>query len=81
MTAHDISQKAAAWDAITEYDVGVLICRYLQEHPAPPGSEVAARLRDCGEGFRDVGERHLSQMGLRSLRAVYHAGPDVEGRE
>jgi len=59
-----------AWDAHAEFDVGVLICQYLERHPAPPGSEMAQRLRDCGEGFRDLGQRHLARIGVRRLTGV-----------
>ena len=58
------------WEAQAEYDLGVLICRYLQEHPAPPGSTMAERLREYGEGFRDLGQDHLGALGVRRLAGV-----------
>jgi hypothetical protein len=31
---------------------------------------MAQRLRDCGEGFRDLGQRHLARIGVRRLTGV-----------
>lgn len=59
-----------SWEARAEYDLGVLICRYLQEHPAPAGSAMAERLREYGEGFRDLGAEHLAVLDHRRLSVV-----------
>lgn len=55
------------WEAHAEFDIGNLILRYLQEHPVPDDSDMASRLREYGEGFRDLGVDSLARLGLRRL--------------
>jgi hypothetical protein len=55
------------WEAHAKYDVGLLIARYVQQHPAPTGSSVAPRLEATGLDLQAAGEQHLDRLGLRRL--------------
>jgi hypothetical protein len=58
------------WDARAEFDVGLMIGRYLAEHPAPEGSTMAPRLEVIAQDLRDLGEQRLQNLGRCRLRAV-----------
>jgi hypothetical protein len=58
------------WDAQAEWDIAVMIRRYLAEHPSPRGSDLARELKLCADDLKDASRRHLSQLGARPLRSV-----------
>jgi hypothetical protein len=70
-TAADTGEATVArWDAQTEYAIGVLILRYLRQHPPPRPTDLS---RDLGAGARDLesaGLKHLRQLGERRLFVV-----------
>lgn len=60
----------AVWDAHAEHEIGVLIERYLTEHPAPDGATCAEPFaRWAGELHRS-GQARLEALGEQRLRAV-----------
>lgn len=58
------------WDARTEYDIGVLIARYLESHPPPAGAVFASEFQQWSDRLRGHGQRRLTEVGGRHLRAV-----------
>lgn len=56
------------WEARTERDLGVLIRRYLAEHPAPGSSQVADDLNHWAQQLRDDGQARLEVLGLQPFR-------------
>jgi hypothetical protein len=62
--------ESQRWDAQAEYDVGLLIGRYLSEHPRPVASRVADRLEAVGRDLQDLGSDRLRALGLRHLRGL-----------
>lgn len=61
---------AACWDAQAEYDIGVLMRCYLQDHPPPSGSEFAEDFEDWGERLSSRGRERLEQLRERPLRVA-----------
>jgi hypothetical protein len=59
-----------AWDARAEYDVGVLISRYLHEESPPAGSVLAPRLAAIAQDFQAAGELDLARLGASHLRVL-----------
>lgn len=56
------------WHGKAEYDVGVMIGRYLAENPPPPGpSPIAAALEDWALKLRDSGTNRLAAVNARPL--------------
>jgi hypothetical protein len=64
------SEAVERWDAQAEFDVGVLISRYLSEHPPPPFSELASDLSLWSENLTQHGRASLEDFGVRRLQAV-----------
>ena len=62
--------SAAVWDAQAEHDIGVLIRRYLHEHPAPPGSLAAPELEAAARDLEAAGKQQLDRLAATRLRAV-----------
>lgn len=58
------------WAAHAEYDVGVLILSYLQTHPGPADSLVAARLEAVGRDLQALGLDRLQALGQTHLRVL-----------
>jgi hypothetical protein len=58
---------ARRWDAQAEYDVGVLIRRYLQEHPPPTGARFDRDFARWGERLVKRGGEDLHALGVRHL--------------
>ncbi len=55
------------WDARAERDLGVMIRRYLAEHPPPAGSCCAGVLEDCAEDLIISGDAGLGALQARPL--------------
>lgn len=64
------STDAARWDAQAEYDIGVMVQRYLHDNPPIAESEVARLLTNCAGDLEASGERRLLSLGYRRLRSV-----------
>jgi hypothetical protein len=64
------SSHALGWDAQAEYDIGVMIRRYLAEHPPPAGSRSAGFLENCAEDLIVSGDARLGALGARPLAPV-----------
>ncbi len=60
--------EVARWEAQAEYDIGVLIRRYLQENAPPPESQMADELAGVARDLQDVGSAHLRRLGQDRLR-------------
>jgi hypothetical protein len=58
------------WDARAEQDIGLMIARYLLEHPAPDGSELAADLERWSLNLVRDGQARLAGLGHRRLSAA-----------
>lgn len=56
------------WEAHAEADVGVLIRRYLADHPCPGASRIRGDLEDWADRLEAVGQARLAELGLRRLR-------------
>lgn len=63
------------WEAQAEHAIGVYITTYMAQHPAPPGSTVAAELAASGHALADAGRRHLDWLRQPHLHAA--AMPEV----
>jgi hypothetical protein len=63
-------EEAERWDAQAEYDIGVLIRRYLQEHPRPDGAVCAEDFRRWSEALRSDGQARLQALGDHRLRVL-----------
>jgi hypothetical protein len=70
-----MATSVAAWEARAEYDMGVMIDRYLREHPSPGHSEMTLRLQSCAKDFREAGEFKLRILEVRRLCVA----PTIEG--
>ena len=70
-TAEDVDPDGVTlWEARAEHDVGVMIARYLAEHPPPGRSHVEADLARWSTALRDDGQARLTALGHPPLRAV-----------
>lgn len=58
------------WDARAEFDVGLLMARYLQINPAPADSEIADDFEIWAGNLERRGRERLQELGLRRLRRV-----------
>jgi hypothetical protein len=58
------------WEAHAEYDVGVLILRYLEQHPPPRQTELVRDLLAGAQDLESAGLRHLRELGERRLYVV-----------
>jgi hypothetical protein len=58
---------AARWDAQAEYDIGVLISRYLRQNPAPPGSRLLPDFAHAARDLQVAGQLRLDRLGQRRL--------------
>ncbi len=59
------SQALLEWESRAEMDLGVLIRRYLCEHPCPGESQVAADLGQWAAALTADGQARLEDLGLR----------------
>ena len=62
--------RPVVWDAQAEYDLGVLMQRYLAEHPPPDDSLFARDFEKWAENLVAHGRRNLGVRGARPLRAM-----------
>lgn len=71
-TQADVAPTVSAeeWDARAEFDIGVLIARYLESHPPPAGAAFAPEFRQWSDRLRGHGQRRLAEVGSRPLRTV-----------
>jgi hypothetical protein len=65
------------WDSHTAFEVGMLVRRYLEWHPAPPGDKFASDLSAWATEMAEEGATRLRDLGRRSLRAGDTAGQPV----
>jgi hypothetical protein len=57
------------WDAQAKFDIGVMINRYLEQHPPEAETTAAAQLALSGRTLEGAGRTHLRRLGLRHLRS------------
>jgi hypothetical protein len=62
------------WDARAELDVGLMMLRYLADHPAPAGTKLAADLETWGSSLARDGDERLRAAGQRRVRPVPRLG-------
>ena len=62
--------RPVVWDAQAEYDLGVLMQRYLAEHPPPDNSLFARDFEKWAERLLAHGCRNLGDLGERPLQIV-----------
>ncbi len=67
MSTTDRTDAAREWDARAEQAVGVLIRRYLHEHPPPHASRIADDLEDWSDRLIADGDARLRAAGRRAL--------------
>jgi hypothetical protein len=60
----------AVWEARAQADIGLMIERYLIEHPPPPGSHHQRLYRSWAADLRDAGEADLAELGAGRLRTA-----------
>lgn len=65
-----MAAMAELWDSRAEYDIGVMIARYLRDNPPPPDSACAADFRDWSDRLKAAGAERLDTWSARPLRAV-----------
>jgi hypothetical protein len=65
-----VAVRIGVWDAQAEYDLGVLMLRYLHDHPPPLDSEFAAHFQDWGDRLSSRGQERLKELQARPLRVV-----------
>ena len=70
LTSAPAPLEAGFWDAQAEYDLGVLMQRYLAEHPPPDGSLFARDLGKWADRLVAHGRRNLDDLGAHPLQAV-----------
>lgn len=72
MQSHDggDSEAGKRWDARAEYDVGLLLARYLHENPAPSTAQFAQDLERWSQNLRRHGQSRLQELGQPRLRAL-----------
>jgi hypothetical protein len=58
------------WEARAEHAIGLMIVRYMAQHPAPAPCEAGLWLTKAGENLREVGCRKLARLGIGPLRPV-----------
>lgn len=75
MQGHDggDSEAGAKWDAQAQFDIGVLISRYLEAHAPPLGAEFAGDFERWGTSLRERGSGRLRVLGSRHLHSVESA--------
>jgi hypothetical protein len=64
------AEAVALWEARAEYAVGVLIRRYLADHPPPGRSGIAFDLQHWAHALAADGRDRLRLMGQEHLRVV-----------
>jgi hypothetical protein len=67
-------EDLALWEARAEYAVGVLIRRYLADHPPPETSGIAFDLQHWAHALALDGRERLRMLGEGHLRAVEPEG-------
>lgn len=59
-----------SWEARAEYDIGVLIARYLAEHPSPSESQVHRDFLSWSAALRCDGQARLQEQGETPLQVA-----------
>lgn len=72
MTAHNGGGAHAvrAWEARATYEIGVLMRRYLADHPPPAESSAHDQLDDWGDRLQAAGAARLRELGVRRLQVA-----------
>jgi hypothetical protein len=60
----------AIWDGRAEFDIGVLILRYLADSPPPEGARFAGDFEKWGTNLVRSGRGRMEQHGASPLRPV-----------
>jgi hypothetical protein len=70
--ANEAVDQAAGhvWDARASFEIGILIRRYLEDHPAPPEARFAPDFRHWADSLVADGRARLEELGARQLGAA-----------
>jgi hypothetical protein len=71
MRSEPIMQSADEWDANMELDIAIMIRRYLNENPPPPGARLAHDAAKWATQLECAGTARAQALGqVRRLRPV-----------
>lgn len=71
----DEERAEKEWEARTSYEIGVLMDRYLQDHPPPRENEIHWCFRDWAARLRVDGAARLAALGASRLEPLAEDPP------